>query len=166
MPVKTRLVTTGLNVYVLFDDASNTAVDMAAGSGVQATLYEATDAAIVTAGLAAGTYIASVFQGDEGVPTVDDKFYGSREFRWDGTNELPLLDSTLMAAVLANASNYFDVDGKTVQQALRYMAATTAGKVSGSGSGINLFKGLDGTTDRVRAIIDPVGNRTSLEYDP
>ena len=57
------------------------------------------------------------------------------------------------------------VDTKTVREALRYMAATVGGKVSGAGTGTNVFKGLDGSTDRVTATVDVDGNRTAVSYD-
>ena len=56
------------------------------------------------------------------------------------------------------------VDGKTVQQALRIVAAILAGKVSGAGSGIERFSGLDGVTPRVEVAADAVGNRTNITY--
>ncbi len=56
--------------------------------------------------------------------------------------------------------------GKTVRQALRYMAAMLAGKVAGAGTGTESFRGIDGATDRVRVTVDENGNRTAIEYDP
>lgn len=58
------------------------------------------------------------------------------------------------------------IDGKTLRQALRYIAAMVAGKVSGAGSGTETFKGLDGVTDRVEITADASGNRTAASYDP
>ncbi len=58
------------------------------------------------------------------------------------------------------------IDGKTLRQALRYIAATTAGKAAGAGTGTETFKGLDGSTDRVKATVDEDGNRTAVAYDP
>lgn len=58
------------------------------------------------------------------------------------------------------------VDGKTMRQALRYLAAILAGETSGAGSGTEVFKGLDGLTSRVQVIIDGNGDRTTITYDP
>jgi hypothetical protein len=58
------------------------------------------------------------------------------------------------------------LDGKTLQQVLRYMAAAVAGKASGAGTGTETFKGLDGTTSRITATVDTDGNRTAIVYDP
>lgn len=56
------------------------------------------------------------------------------------------------------------IDGKTFQQAIEYMAASIAGKVSGAGSGTEVFKGLDGATTRLTITCDSVGNRTAITY--
>ena len=58
------------------------------------------------------------------------------------------------------------VDGKTMRQVLRYLGAILAGETSGAGSGTEVFKGLDGLTDRVQVIIDANGDRTTITYDP
>jgi hypothetical protein len=58
------------------------------------------------------------------------------------------------------------LDTKTVRQALRYVAAILAGETSGAGSGTEVFKGIDGLTDRVQVIIDANGDRTTVTYDP
>lgn len=56
------------------------------------------------------------------------------------------------------------VDGKTEPEALQIIAATTAGKLSGAGTGAETFKGLDGTTTRVVVNADEDGNRTTVTY--
>jgi hypothetical protein len=53
-------------------------------------------------------------------------------------------------------------DGKTMREVLRIMAAVLAGKVSGAGTGIETFVGLDGTTARVVSTVDTSGNRTAV----
>jgi len=58
------------------------------------------------------------------------------------------------------------IDGKTPQEALQYISAILAGKVSGAGTGTETFVGLDGTTDRVVVTVDTDGNRSAVEYDP
>jgi len=63
-------------------------------------------------------------------------------------------------------ADFNDIDGKSLQQALRYIAAVLAGKVSGAGTGTETFKGLDGSTDRVEVTVDAQGNRTGVSYDP
>lgn len=58
------------------------------------------------------------------------------------------------------------IDGKTLQEAVRYIAAVLAGKLSGAGTGTEAVKGLDGSTDRVTFTVDGSGNRTAVSYDP
>lgn len=58
------------------------------------------------------------------------------------------------------------VDGKTFQEAMRYMAARLAGKLSGAGDGAETVVGLDGSTDRVTFTVDASGNITAVSYDP
>ena len=58
-----------------------------------------------------------------------------------------------------------DIDGKTLQEAIRYVAAICAGKISGAGTGTEEFVGLDGVTRRVTVTVDNLGNRTAVSYD-
>lgn len=55
--------------------------------------------------------------------------------------------------------------GLTAAEILRIVAAALAGEVSGAGSGVETFKGLDGTTDRIVSTVDDDGNRTSVVVD-
>jgi hypothetical protein len=71
--------------------------------------------------------------------------------------------SAVAAALLDLASA---IDGKTVREALRYIAATGAGEMSGGGTGTVSFKGLDKSTTRVTGTVDDNGNRSSITYDP
>jgi hypothetical protein len=67
-----------------------------------------------------------------------------------------------IAAALLDLANA--VDGKTLRQALRIIAAVLAGKVSGAGSGTETFRGLDDQNDRVVVHADVSGNRTDVIY--
>lgn len=58
------------------------------------------------------------------------------------------------------------IDGKTPQEAMRYIAAICAGEVSGAGTGTETVLGLDGSTTRVVATVDGDGNRSDMSYDP
>jgi len=57
------------------------------------------------------------------------------------------------------------IDTKTLQQAIRYIAAVCAGLLSGAGTGTETAKGLDKVTDRARFTVDENGNRTAVDYD-
>lgn len=54
------------------------------------------------------------------------------------------------------------IDGKTLVEASKYIAASAAGKLSGAGTGTEVLKGLDGTTTRITATVDASGNRTAI----
>ncbi len=56
--------------------------------------------------------------------------------------------------------------GVTLKQSLQRIGAATAGKVSDAGSGTEIFVGMDGSTVRITATVDDVGNRTAITYDP
>ena len=67
-----------------------------------------------------------------------------------------------IAAALLDLGNA--VDGKTLRQALRIIAAVLAGKVSGAGSGTETFRGIDDQNNRVVVVADAYGNRTDVTY--
>lgn len=54
--------------------------------------------------------------------------------------------------------------GVTPKQALQRIGAVVAGKVSGAGTGTEIFVGMDGVTTRVKGTVDIEGNRTTVEY--
>jgi hypothetical protein len=56
------------------------------------------------------------------------------------------------------------VDGKTIAQALIYCGAGIAGRVSGAGTGTEVFLGLDESTTRLTVTVDTSGNRTDVLY--
>jgi hypothetical protein len=56
------------------------------------------------------------------------------------------------------------IDGKTFVQAVQYVSAITAGRISGAGTGTEVFKGLDESTTRVTVTVDGSGNRTDIVY--
>ncbi len=76
-----------------------------------------------------------------------------------------VLDADNSADVLLDQTDGIETD-MTVRQAMRIMAAVLAGKVSGAGSGLETFKGLDGSTTRVQVTTDAAGNRTNVSYTP
>lgn len=66
---------------------------------------------------------------------------------------------SIAAALLDLASA---IDGKTLRQAIRYIASLCVGKVSGAGTGTEVFKGLDGSTTRATVTVDNDGNRSAV----
>lgn len=83
--------TTGLGnsaVYVLFSDGSDTAVQMTEGASLKAGTYTASDSAIATASLGAGTYSATIRLGDYSSPSASDTVVGVVDrFVWTGSAE-------------------------------------------------------------------------------
>lgn len=45
---------------------------------------------------------------------------------------------------------------------LRVITAMTAGKVSGAGTGTEVFRDVSDTKDRITATVDAAGNRTAI----
>jgi hypothetical protein len=86
----------------------------------------------------------------------------------DVTGSLPV-DLTGTAAQNAIAAAVWTlsawIDGKTPQEAIRIIAAVLAGKVTGAGSGVESFTGLDGATPRVEVTCSAAGNRSTVHYD-
>lgn len=68
-----------------------------------------------------------------------------------------------VATALLQLANGIE-NGFSLQDALRFVAAAVAGLVSGAGSGVERFKGLDQTTDRLTVFVDEAGNRTGITY--
>lgn len=74
-----------------------------------------------------------------------------------------VLDMGNVADALLDNEDGIETD-MTVRQAMRIVAAVVAGKVSGAGSGLETFKGLDGSTTRVQVTTDAAGNRSNVTY--
>jgi hypothetical protein len=74
-----------------------------------------------------------------------------------------IVDSILAHAVTITGASY--VDGKSLTQALQIIAAAVAGRVSGAGTGTEVFLGMDdaGTT-RLSVTVDTDGNRSAVTY--
>jgi len=52
--------------------------------------------------------------------------------------------------------------GYSAEEMLKISGAVLAGKVSGAGTGTEVFKGVDGVTDRITSTVDDDGNRTEV----
>jgi hypothetical protein len=72
------------------------------------------------------------------------------------------LNNITAAAVLAAG----DVDGYSLENALKLMLAAMAGKVSGASTATVVFRAADDSKPRITATVDPAtGNRTTLTLD-
>ena len=55
--------------------------------------------------------------------------------------------------------------GLTLKQSLRLVLASTAGKLSGAGTGVETIRNPADTKDRIVATVDQAGNRSAIAYD-
>jgi hypothetical protein len=70
-----------------------------------------------------------------------------------------------IAAALLDLANAVE-SGLTLRQALRLVASTTGAKLSGGGTGTEVFRNaVADSKDRVTATVDVDGNRTAITYD-
>ncbi|HMO86173.1 MAG TPA: hypothetical protein PKC18_14755, partial [Lacipirellulaceae bacterium] len=89
---------TGLDCYVRFDDAGDTAVALTAGSGLKATRYTASAGDLVGAALPAGTYYPNIFAGTASSQSTSDQWLAEVDaFHWSGTLEIPSWDKLIAA---------------------------------------------------------------------
>jgi hypothetical protein len=107
---------------------------------------------------AAGQYIVYI------VDTGNTNVYGiDPAFQWDGSAEKTLIDLNDIAAA--------DVLGATVEgsytlaESMRIQNAVLAGKVSGAGTGTEVFRDISDSKDRVTATVDASGNRSAITLD-
>jgi hypothetical protein len=124
------------------------------------------------AGIAApGEYAVQYYLNTAAAP--GSPAIGTQEVWWNGSAAIyPATPGDAMtlqsgerdsvAAALLDLAN--TIDGKTVRQALRIIAAVLAGKVSGAGSGTETFRSLNDQIDRVVVAADAGGNRTNVTY--
>lgn len=56
------------------------------------------------------------------------------------------------------------IDGKTIVEAFKIIAAVVAGKVSGAGTGSEVFRSLNDSANRASVTVDAEGNRTAVTY--
>jgi hypothetical protein len=108
------------------------------------TGYGLSDGAITTAKFATGAIDATVIATDA---------FGALELADDAAAEI--------------VTKLFDVadgveTGVTFRNAMRYIAAICAGKVSGAGTGTETFKGIGTNTTRVVVTADISGNRSAV----
>jgi hypothetical protein len=86
----------GQTLYVRFGDTDNTAVDLTEGATLKAGTYTASDGAITTASLDAGTYIARICVGTAGAQSASDEVIAIVPvFHWSGTAELAFKSASI-----------------------------------------------------------------------
>jgi hypothetical protein len=128
------------------------------------------------ASLAAGSITASTFAAGaiDGAALAADAGTEIGTAVWaSATRTLTAFSFSVTASTVSDKTGYslastgtdlVLADGKTLPAALQIILATTSGKVSGAGTGVEVFKGADGTTTRVTSTVDSSGNRTAVAY--
>lgn len=88
---------------------------------------------------------------------TSDTLFGSAEFAWSGHWAM---------SKEAYASLGFELgNGMSILQSMRYQAAVMLGKSAVNGR-VEVFKDLDGVTDRVTSTTTDDGSRTAVVYHP
>jgi hypothetical protein len=93
---------------------------------------------------------------------------------WDPFNATSLGLGNLTNAVMSPAQTASAVlteangveTGYTVQSTLRLVASVLLGRLSGAGTGTEVFRDINNTKSRVTASIDANNNRTNISLDP
>ena len=80
------------------------------------------------------------------------------------------VSSRLASSSYENTDSFLDKangveTGWTVREAMRIMLSVIAGKVSGAGTGTEIFRNTTDTKNRVSSTVDTSGNRTTVTYD-
>lgn len=111
---------------------------------------------ITTGNIALDAYNVSIFPDNTAVLPSDDPEQNF-DFIADGAGS---------ALHIASVLNYQALEtGVTILQGLQRIAAVCAGRVSGAGTGTEIFVGLDEATTRVTVTVDNDGNRTDIVYN-
>jgi hypothetical protein len=107
-------------------------------------------AAIVTAGL----YAYTVYHRAGASLALTDGKDGLGSVNWDGAAE-----------IVPGAAAEIEVDGKTQAEFYRLVGAVLLGRVSGAGTGTEVFRALDNSKARVTSSVSEAGDRTSVTLD-
>jgi hypothetical protein len=131
-------------------------------------------------GLGRGTYSYAVKRQLGNSPAPTDSSLGQGSIEWSGTGTVSIatqLDTNIASRMVAFTPPNIDssgrvvlqptgldqvmVAGKTLTQAIRYIATICAGTVQGAGSGLEVFSDFSGV-QAVRVFVDSSGNRTNV----
>lgn len=58
-----------------------------------------------------------------------------------------------------------DIDGYTLEEAMRLLLAVNTGEISGANTTTNIIRAADDSKPRITATVDSFGNRTALTLD-
>lgn len=159
-------VTAGGNAGIDWANVSGqtTLVDL---SATTVGAVSAVNGSVAVGSIAAGAITAAVI-ADGAIDAATFAADALAAFQQEATDALNAYAPATPAQVNAEVLDVLNVDtlidGKTFVQAVQYVSAITAGRVSGAGTGTEVFKGLDEATTRVTVTVDGSGNRTDIVY--
>tara|TARA_B100001248_G_scaffold239629_1_gene205033 strand:+ start:11849 stop:12331 length:483 start_codon:yes stop_codon:yes gene_type:complete len=149
----------------------NPALD--SGLTIKAKIYDHTGTQIGSDVTCVEVGVLAIYRGD--MPTTSAGEYVVRFFEstllkgqgiiyWSGSDEINL--NTIDAAVSGLLSGNTILEGSiTFEHAQRIMLSALAGKVSGAGTGTEIFRDINDTKDRITSTVDNNGNRTNVVTD-
>lgn len=106
----------------------------------------------------AGTYQVAFFASGSALSC------GGGEIVWDGTAEVQPNGAAAADALLDRADAI--ETGLTVRKLLRLLGSVMGGKLSGAGTGLEVFRNaVADSKDRVTATVDSSGNRNAITTD-
>lgn len=174
------LVVSGSGIANISLTADGTILSIASGSGSATITLAVTDALIgAEAGISASgsitltpTALISAVGFMSGLSTSETEFsataLANAVWQADAANYVAAGTMGEKLNDAGSASNpWTEVieSGLTAAQVMRLISSVLCGKVSGGGSGVETFRDIDDTKDRIIATVDSSGNRTALTYD-
>lgn len=133
----------------------------------RAKITNKTGPEIIEIGLSSGSIRLDLTTVTNGTLTIS----GNGHLLDDATGE-PIFSGTYAGLTvynkLTNVENIWNaaIDaGFTAEQTMRLMSSVLLGEVTGAGTGIETFYGLDGSTPRVVSTVDLNGNREEVTYN-
>lgn len=103
-----------------------------------------------------GDYGIEVFKRIGGSPAEGDPLVGKGSIYWNGSTA-----TNSASAVLSSG----DIDGFTLEQAIKLCLSALAGKLSGAGATTVTIRAADDSKSRIIATVDAEGNRTNITLD-
>ncbi len=179
--VATRVLTAGTNIQLPSNGLANISAWTVAITGNITGNLSGSVGSIATGGIVAASFGAGAIDA----AAIATDAFGALELaagagseiasavRTELTTELARIDAAVStratpAQVNAEVLDVMNVDtlidGKTFVQSQQYVSAVVLGRISGAGTGTEVFKGLDESTTRVTITVDSVGNRTDVAY--
>jgi hypothetical protein len=108
--------------------------------------------------VAAGLYSYTVYHRAGAALALTDSKQGLGTVNWDGTAEI-------VPPGPVDPAGAIEVDGKTQVEFYRLIGAVLLGRLSGAGTGTEVFRALDNSKARVTSAVSSEGNRTAVTLD-